>query len=64
MWSARRLMTLYISMNFLESISTFSHEITIVKFQRGITPKGYRINFMVLVLCTSSDDAIYFYEVS
>ena len=36
---------------------------TIVKFQRGITTKLYT-KVMVLVLCTSSDDALCFYEVS
>ena len=36
---------------------------TIVKFQSGITPE-MKTNVMVLVVCTSSDDALYFYEVS
>ena len=35
---------------------------TIVKFQRGIAPKQTRV--MVLVVWMSSDDALYFYEVS
>ena len=36
---------------------------TIVKFQRGITTK-LQARVMVLVFCMSSDDALYFYEVS
>ena len=36
---------------------------TIVKFQRGITPK-IETRVIILVVCMSSDDALYFYEVS
>ena len=36
---------------------------TIVKFQRGLTPKK-KTRVMVLVVCMSPDDALYFYEVS
>ena len=36
---------------------------TIVKFQRGITPKMWT-RVMVLVVCMLFDDALYFYEVS
>ena len=36
---------------------------TIVRFQRGITPKSIN-NIKVLVVCTWSDDALYCYEVS
>ena len=36
---------------------------TIVKFQRGITTK-LLTRVMVLKLCTLSDDAVCFYEVS
>ena len=36
---------------------------TIVKFQRGITPNMWT-RVMVLMVCMSSDDVLYFYEVS
>ena len=36
---------------------------TNVIFKRGRTPK-MKTRVMVLVVCTSSDDALYFYEVS
>ena len=61
-------MLLYISMKFHENILkgfqvTEQNEMTIVKFQRGITTK-LQTKVTVLVLSTSSDDALCFHEVS
>ena len=52
--SARRLMMLYISTKFHDNvlygfqIIDRTHEMTIVKFQRGITPKKYRQGLLFL----------------
>ena len=68
LWSACRLMMLYSSMKFHENILNgfklwSRQEFTTVEFQRSLTTK-LLIRVTVLVLCMSSDDALYFYEVS
>ena len=40
------------------------HATSIVKFLMGITPKLYTCINTSYVVCTSFDDALYFYEVS
>ena len=41
-----------------------TYKITIVEFQRENNAKHVWTRYMVLVFCTSSDDTLYFYEVS
>ena len=61
--SAHWLMMLYISMKFHENILNGFRTKLPVKFQRGIATK-LLTRGTVLVLCTLSDDALCFNEVS
>ena len=68
LYSARHLMMLYISMKFhdkfLERFSSYRADTNLLFSNlKGNNSKMYR-QVMVLVVCMSSDDALYLYEVS
>ena len=56
-------MVLYVSIKFHENISKGFKVIEPTQFPRGIIQQNVS-GVMVLVLCTSSDDALYLYKVS
>ena len=69
LWSAPRLMMLYISMKFHDTIWNDFQVIERTRnehcqISKGNNSKNVWRKATVLVVCTSSDDALYFYEVS
>ena len=58
-------MMLYISMKFHENIlNGFHTKLPLSTFKKGNNSKNMYTRDTVLVLCTSSDYALYFYEIS
>ena len=69
LWSARHLIILYMSIKFHENILNGFQVIQGTqnyhcRISKGNNSKNVLTRVTVLVLCTLSDDALYFYEVS
>ena len=68
LYSARRLMMLYISIKFYENILNCFQVIKRTqnyrRISKGNNSKNVYTRDRVHVLCTLSDDALFFYEVS
>ena len=67
--SAHRLMMLYISMKFYDSILNSFQVIERTQnylslISKGNNSKNVKTRAVVLLVCMSTDDAVYFYEVS
>ena len=64
LFSAHRLLKLYICTRFCENISMCLDTISIVKFKKGHNSVKNVGGDMVLALCMSFDDVLYLFKVS